>query len=61
MPRKLVHDDGVLGLVERSGDVLHEQTQRFLVFLCCHWTLCGLSQNLAKVAPALDDRLERMN
>jgi len=38
MPCKLVHDDGVFGLIERARDVLHKQTQRLLIVLRRH---CG--------------------
>ena len=38
MPCKLVHDDGVFGLIERARDVLNKQTQRLLIVLRRH---CG--------------------
>ena len=36
VPGKLVHNDGVLGLVKSSGDMLDEETKCLLVFLSRH-------------------------
>lgn len=41
VPGKLVQDDGVLGLVEGTRDVLDEETERLLFLLCCHWMPLG--------------------
>jgi hypothetical protein len=34
--RKLVQNNGILGLVKGTGDVLNEETESLLFLLCCH-------------------------
>lgn len=53
MPCKLVHNYGVLRLVEGAGDLLNEKTECLLVLLCCHE---GLEEAVVATTRSRGDR-----